>query len=649
MDLPEIRTHVARHLADEQLAAAAAVSKGWHDTFNPAYWSTVKWSSADPKRPTEVGIEANKHSIRHLSFECDHPVDSTLNTCTNLTTLHVHYCSDNWDRVSNLLRQNTLLTSLSLYYSRVEPPPEFLTSLNESCMNLTHLDASNLVYNFQGTQLLLDLTTRLHYLNLNGSELTDVGPLNSGENHQRWPEFPYLKSLSLLLDRPGITILHQIQWIRKCPQLRDLCWNIDEDDVGQERLPIRELSELFSQDCSLLDELDLEHPKLTDDVLNRILTVCRPLKKLHVSRSKFGPLAFHSIGQHFATLTTLGLGQCHAVTSPMTQRILMSCPNLLWFCAGRLEAQDVLGVTESRNETPEGHDERQLQPQDWVCTQLRLWTLYLCGLENRPPTWQDLVLKQLSKLTQLDFLTLGVNDYALDGTRDGIRLSLDAGLDQLRTLTKLDRFCFDGVAQDMTEEDVRWMLEAWPKLERVEGRLHTDNEQRRELEKILLEKNVEMCIYYDDDPEEDEQDEQDDEQEHGAEEYQHRQGPRSRSRSPYSVSPHSDGQDNRQHTPEALRDGVSPDALAQKLELLEADQSRAQLDPAELRRKNEELLQDIIERLDKNVSEQDPLDLDVSDTTTTFLQGESQQLNPALLKDYRTLRQHHGNANIRHS
>ncbi|KAF9945636.1 hypothetical protein BGZ70_003697 [Mortierella alpina] len=518
MDLPEIRTHVARHLADEHLAAAAAVSKGWHDAFNPAYWATVKWSSDEPKRPTEVGIEANKHSIRSLSIECDHPVDSALNSCTNLTTLNVHYCSDNWDRVSNLLRQNTLLTSLSLYYSRVEPPPEFLTSLNESCKNLTHLDASNLVYNFRGTQLLLDLTTRLHYLNLNGSELTDVGPLDSGENHQRWPEFPHLKTLSLLLDSPGITMLHQTQWFRKCPQLRDLHWFIDEDDDGQERLPMRELSQLFSQDCPLLDKLELEHPKLTDDALNRILAACRPLKKFDVSRSKFGPLAFQSLGQHFATLTNLDLARCPAVTSPMTQRILMSCPNLLWFCSGRLEAQDILGVTESMNGTHEGYEEQPLQPQDWVCTKLRLWTMYLCGLENRPSTWQDLVLKQLSKLTQLDFLTFGVNDYSLDGTRDGIQLSLDAGLDQLRTLTKLDRFCFDGVAQDMTEKDVRWMLETWPKLERVEGRLHTDNEQRRELEKILLARDVQMCIYYDDDPEEDEQDDGLEEgDEHGAE------------------------------------------------------------------------------------------------------------------------------------
>ncbi|KAF9945637.1 hypothetical protein BGZ70_003698 [Mortierella alpina] len=131
-------------------------------------------------------------------------------------------------------------------------------------------------------------------------------------------------------------------------------------------------------------------------------------------------------------------------------------------------------------------------------------------------------------------------------------------------------------------------------------------------------------------------------------EYQHKQGSRSRSRSPYRASPHRHEQDGRRHTPEAFHDGVSPDALTQKLELLEADQSRLQMDPAELQRKKEELLQDIIERLDKNVSEQDPLDLDASDTTT-LLQEESQQLNPALLKDHRTLRQHHGNANIRHS
>ncbi|KAF9975900.1 hypothetical protein BGZ75_000384 [Mortierella antarctica] len=525
MDLPEIKTQVALHLADEQLAAAAAVCRSWYGTFNPAYWSTVQWSREGSKRrPTEAGIEANKHSIRHLSIECDHPVDSALNTCTALTTLNIHFCSDNWDRVSHLLRQNTLLKSLSLYYSRVAPPPEFLTNLNESCKNLTHLDSSNLVYDFRGTQLLLDLTMQLHYLNLNGAELTDVGPLDSGENHQRWPEFPHLKSLRLSLEFPGITTLHQTQWVRKCPQLRDFSWNIDVDNDGHRRLPALELFKLFSQDCPLLEELDLEHPKLTDEDLNRILLACRRIKMLHVCRSKFGPLAFQSLDQHFATLTTLDLRRCPAVTSPMNQRIMTSCPNLQWFCSGRLAARDILGVNEGQQyespseegghhpsllglgeEAPKGRDE-QLQPQDWTCSQLRFLTLYLCGLENRPAAWQDQVLRQLARLTQLDFLTLGVDDWTLDGTRDGLQLSLDAGLNQLRSLTKLDRFCFDGVAQDMAEKDVCWMLEAWPKLERVEGRLHTDNGQRRELEKILLARDVQMCIYSDDDPEEDEQD-----------------------------------------------------------------------------------------------------------------------------------------------
>ncbi|KAF9575292.1 hypothetical protein EC968_003644 [Mortierella alpina] len=519
MDLPEIRTQVALHLADEQLAAAALVCKSWYGTFNPAYWSTVKWSSdEDLSRPSEVGIEANKQNIRKLSIECDHPVDSALNSCTDLTTLNVHYCSDNWDRVSHLLRRNTLLTALSLYYSRVVPPPEFLTSLNESCKNLTHLDSSNLVYDFHGTQLLLDLTIQLHYLNLNGSELTDVGPLNSGENHQRWPEFPHLKSLRLSLETPGMTTLHQTQWVRKCPQLRHLSWNIDEDDDGHSRLPARELFELFSQDCPLLNELDLEHPKLTDDDLSRILTACSAIKMFHVTGSRFGPIAFQSLGKHFASLTTLDLRRCLAVTSPMNQRIMMSCFNLRWFCSSRLEARDILGVNEGQLEVadavrhhhslgleggaPDGCEE-QLLPRDWVCTQIRFLQLYLCGLENRPPAWQDQVLSQLARLTQLDFLTLGVDDYTLDGTRDGIQLSLDRGLDQLRSLTKLDRFCFDGVAQDMTERDVRWMLDAWPKLERVEGRLHTDNELRRELQKILLARDIQMVIFQEDYPDDD--------------------------------------------------------------------------------------------------------------------------------------------------
>ncbi len=128
--------------------------------------------------------------------------------------------------------------------------------------------------------------------------------------------------------------------------------------------------------------------------------------------------------------------------------------------------------------------------------------------------------------------------------------------------------------------------------------------------------------------------------------YQQKQFSRSRSRSPFNGSTPAHQQEDRR-TAEMMYDGISPNALAQKLELLEAGQSHLQRDSAELQQKSREVLQDIMERLDKNANEQDPLDLDVSETTLP--QEESQQLNPALLKDHRTLQQHHGNANIRHS
>ncbi|KAG0213477.1 hypothetical protein BGX28_004332 [Mortierella sp. GBA30] len=116
-----------------------------------------------------------------------------------------------------------------------------------------------------------------------------------------------------------------------------------------------------------------------------------------------------------------------------------------------------------------------------------------------------MMLRQLSRMDQLNFLTVGAN--TLESVKDGLRLSLDAGLDQLRSLKNLDRFCIDGVEQDMTEEDVRWMLDAWPELVRVEGRLHTVKKKRFELEKILKDRNIDMCGYSD--PEDDEEEDED--------------------------------------------------------------------------------------------------------------------------------------------
>ncbi|KAI8349991.1 hypothetical protein B0O80DRAFT_458808, partial [Mortierella sp. GBAus27b] len=178
---------------------------------------------------------------------------------------------------------------------------------------------------------------------------------------------------------------------------------------------------------------------------------------------------------------------------------MVSCPRLEYFSAPRLDAYDILGVTTmdtSEANTSNGDQQATnqiLHPQDWVCVNLRTLSLHICGLEGKPVEWHWEVLRQLSRLTNLEELRNG-DWFGSELTRDGLDFKRRSGLDMLSNL-KIREFEFDGLWQEMDEDDVRWMVEAWPKLSYVHGRLHHDLQRQQELQSILRERGIRVKEY----------------------------------------------------------------------------------------------------------------------------------------------------------
>ncbi|KAG0373681.1 hypothetical protein BGX24_011385 [Mortierella sp. AD032] len=461
-----------------------------------------------------------------------------------------------WEHLTDLVRHNPGLKTLSVFLSGVPPTLEFmqaLTRTNDSS-SVSSLPSSPpmsyssptspagsgiaglktfatmfLDLNKETTEALLNLATQLESLQLNGATTVDPGSLD------RWPVFPNMKTLKLGLNS-GITPYHQLQIIQRCPQLESLAWDLEESaatgpvslngepDVPPPpnteayynyRFPTAAVCQLFEPEfCPGLEKLTIAYPGLSDQELARIATASRRLTLFEVFETGFGALAFQAMTRHFVHLTRLDIRRCAGVTSPMAQQILTSCPRLVFFCGDALHARDIVGflpppVSQTQDAdgvgtgTGTGTEAAPLNPQDWVCTELTWLTLYICGLENAPPTWLPIVLHQLSRLTCLDFLTISPTGPEFDGTKDGLPLSLSSGLGTLSTLTNLERFCFHGLSQEMKDQDVEWMVEAWPKLVRIEGVVHPEREQRMVLEPVLRREGIEVCGYFGDDDGED--------------------------------------------------------------------------------------------------------------------------------------------------
>ncbi|KAF9279665.1 hypothetical protein BGZ68_007782 [Mortierella alpina] len=125
------------------------------------------------------------------------------------------------------------------------------------------------------------------------------------------------------------------------------------------------------------------------------------LSTFAVRRSDFGPLAFSALKRHFATIQYLDLYQCPALTSPMTQEILMSCPSLESFDGNRLLAEDIahglssvsrrpfdhhscLGAGASgtsSNQTRQEHDGSTVAG-GWACKELRYLDVHITGFSG---------------------------------------------------------------------------------------------------------------------------------------------------------------------------------------------------------------------------------------------------------------------------
>ncbi|KAG0097867.1 hypothetical protein BGZ93_001764 [Podila epicladia] len=111
-------------------------------------------------------------------------------------------------------------------------------------------------------------------------------------------------------------------------------------------------------------------------------------------------------------------------------------------------------------------------------------TLYedqIVELIQRSHRKHKLVYWQLSQLSKLRILDLGFSDTRLTGLV--VQLPLASGLDQLRSLKKLEVYGMESMNRRMGKAELKWMVHHWPRLEQMHG-LHADKSQEPEHEAI---------------------------------------------------------------------------------------------------------------------------------------------------------------------
>lgn len=484
MELPELRGHLAKFLDRPEIAAAARVCKSWRETFTALLYREIVWTDYT-KCPSSQSFATNAAHVRSLIIHFAEPVDCPFEACTELESVSLCFRVQNpetWTRLGSLIRHNPDLKKLVVRtFENDNHIHGFMEALASSCPRLQKLEAFLNGLDAECTKLLLDASVRVESL-----DLCDIN-LRPPETMDQWPVFPHLKRLRISL-RTGLTAGQQLDVIRKSPRLESLVWYLSQG-VGS----VTSLPDIIAAHCPHLKDLVLADGEVSSLRVSEILESCRRLSSLTLVGFEFDARAPMALSRHFSHLTHLEITHCPHSSSAMVQQVLASCPKLDHLTANKLDVRDVLGVAVV-TDGPNGDQQETYHPHEWACTNLRFLSVNICGLEGKPEEWQRTMLRQLSKLRKLEVLRMQGWSPTSELSRDGLDLRLQSGLGILSSLN-IRELDFDGLWQEMDEDDVRWMVDAWPKLSHVAGRLHPTLPRVRELQGILTERGVRVRSY----------------------------------------------------------------------------------------------------------------------------------------------------------
>ncbi|KAF9361115.1 hypothetical protein BGX26_005744 [Mortierella sp. AD094] len=471
MELPEMLFHMAPFVAREDLPACLRVCRQWNCYFTPSLWHSFTvpqdWSHSS-SFPTLAVLQKNAHYVRYLTLKATEGLAPFLQRCNGLKILVIfgdqiekisNSCTDIWDDLTNLIRNNPTIEWLVLGFSLSSAPStSFLQALPKACPNLRRYESSQGKYESRGqVEALMQAISNLKAVSFRYENFINISMSKS------WT-MPHLAELTLR-DARGLSTQSQVDLVCLCPSLRYLKWTVGSDTM----FPAKEFCKRVPAACPNLCQLQLDGCGLPDpDDIGRILDSLSRLELLAICGSSISKTTFSSLKRHFGTLTSLEIKYCHQVESYMTQQILEECPNLIRLLSSVLMMEDVfLGKT-------------------WAAVNLmHLEVDFVQSLWSKDLKEEQLaIFKQLSRLTRLQTLATGTQGRR---RKLGLQFQIEFGLDQLKTLTKLKTLNFGVPLQQMSEADVIWIAGHLENLTRVEGQFHTERRMHLQLANQLLE------------------------------------------------------------------------------------------------------------------------------------------------------------------
>ncbi|KAF9358903.1 hypothetical protein BGX26_000688, partial [Mortierella sp. AD094] len=489
ISLPEIVSAISQHLNRNDLRNCVRVHSLWFDRFTPHLWRTIQCTlipdlDPEPHVPEEEEEQAfikNNRYIRTLRTN-NHPLAKTaLEHCTHLRHIHIPFyrrtpfTSARFVResIAPAMKKNPKLETL-VYKLFPLPPmlyggalPLFKLML-EPLRSLTHLYITfETGIDQEAFMYLVRFAKQLHRFKLGVGCVVDGGNPLTRSDVEVEPEQTQLRQLEINGSMRGRELEFLIPLIKASPNLEKLAL------FYSFRRMAAPVAQTIRQNCPRLCHLILDgsFKYFPDDEIANLIDSCRTrgLQTFELPEPNgFHELPLQALCGHSATLESVHIPNHRGGISEVVQRLLTQCPNLRvldtsskWYDSQQLGQTPVRGLLE----------------EPWVCTKLEVFRVVLGGVFGKGHGTANIVhydyhqglYTQLSRLTRLEELNVGYSHWVGAVYESAPQFSLESGLEMLEGLKQLKILDVSYTRNEIQRQELEWMCEHWPKLERIEG------------------------------------------------------------------------------------------------------------------------------------------------------------------------------------
>ncbi|KAF9927418.1 hypothetical protein BGZ67_007527 [Mortierella alpina] len=482
--LPETVFHISRFLDRGDIKQCTQVCRFFHAAFFPILCESVSISGENGELMGISVLQMYAQHVRYLTVDGSLPQDYYSIVFKHLERLELEASSLLFTCLcpAPLAGANPSIKDLTVSYMAPGPSAEFWDAVYTKWINPRSLVLRGESIPDEVSDAFWRACSRFRRIVFYDLDIHHTS--NSFKSTYEYQARSLDLNVHLHYNRTLLDPLAQLALIQACPELTSLSWTVRHHNAAMRPAFI---DSIRRKPLSKVETFKFDMSTLSSDIYILLLERLPRLRNLDLPQGLFDARAFACLrSHHFGTLESLTLGALPPRPLMPALEVLTHCPKLKRFDAPYIYIEDIV------------------RPPflPWACTQLEFLRIHIVKQDQDREEWDFQVFSQLSRLTQLRCLDLsgrylGLEEFQVTRDEISVNLTLAAGLGALAGCRMLEKVAITNTHQELTQKEVLWMTEQWPRLRSVQGSMSKNDERHKVLAAVLEARGVatQKCPY----------------------------------------------------------------------------------------------------------------------------------------------------------